>query len=137
MAFRIHDSVVRGEIDNREKGIVRGRIWVHGREEPVTLQLRGNAHPDLAGCVLTFKNPLATSAHPGLDSLNPLQDGTIGDLTASRKVRVFDIPVEQAYDMCKRGEKPPEHMANCLYLEWYSVQNGRIPASKSLSTKRE
>ena len=28
MAFRIHDSVVRGEIDNRLKGIVRGKIWV-------------------------------------------------------------------------------------------------------------
>lgn len=22
--------------------------------------------------------------------------------------------------MCKRGEKPPEHMANSLYLEWFS-----------------
>ena len=28
MAFRIHESVVRGEIDNRVKGIVRGRIWI-------------------------------------------------------------------------------------------------------------
>ena len=28
MAFRIHDSVVRGEVDNRVKGIVRGRIWL-------------------------------------------------------------------------------------------------------------
>ena len=37
MAFRIHDSVVRGEIDNREKGIVRGKIWIHGRAEPVIL----------------------------------------------------------------------------------------------------
>ena len=31
MAFRIHDSVVRGEIDNRVKRIVRGKIWVEGR----------------------------------------------------------------------------------------------------------
>ena len=31
MAFRIHDSVVRGEIDNRVKGMVRGKIWVEGR----------------------------------------------------------------------------------------------------------
>jgi hypothetical protein len=28
--------------------------------------------------------------------------------------------------MCKRGEKPPEHMANCLYLEWFSEANGRV-----------
>ena len=28
--------------------------------------------------------------------------------------------------MCKRKEKPPEHMANCLYLEWFSEANGRV-----------
>ena len=54
MAFRIHDSVVRGEIDNRVKGIVRGKIWVEGRSEPVVLELKGNAWPDLAGCLLSF-----------------------------------------------------------------------------------
>ena len=126
MAFRIHDSVLRGEIDNREKGIVRGKIWVHGRADPVTLELKGNAWPDLAGSLLKFTNPLPLVPHPELDSLNPVQSGTIGDITASRKVRVFDIPTEEAYEMCKRGEKPPEHMANCLYLEWFSEQNGRV-----------
>ncbi|HXT12255.1 MAG TPA: hypothetical protein VN873_11890 [Candidatus Angelobacter sp.] len=72
MAFRIHDSVVRGEIDNREKGIVRGKIWVMGREEPVTLELKGNAWPDLAGCLLKFNNPSELTKHSGLDSLNPM-----------------------------------------------------------------
>ena len=126
MAFRIHDSVVRGEIDNRVKGTVRGKIWVDGRELPVMLELKGNAHPDLAGCHLTFVNPLKRMPHQGLDSLNPIQSGTVGDLTASRKVRVFDVPMPEAYLMCKRGEKPAEHMANCLYLEWFSEQNGRV-----------
>jgi len=126
MAFRIHDSVVRGEIDNRVKGTVRGKIWVEGRAEPVMLELKGNAWPDLAGCLLTFVNPQRRISHPGLDTLHPLQHGTIGDLTASRKVRVFDIPMPEAYLMCKRGEKPPEHMANSLYLEWFSEANGRV-----------
>ena len=126
MAFRIHDSVVRGEIDNRVKGIVRGKIWVEGRAEPVTHELKGNAHPDLAGCLLTFTNPLKRIPYPGLDSLNPLQRGTIGDLTASRKVRVMEIPMPEAYLMKKRGEHVPEHMANSLYLEWFSEQNGRV-----------
>jgi len=126
MAFRIHDSVVRGEIDNREKGIVRGKIWIHGRAEPVILELKGNAWPDLAGCFLKFTNPLKTFAHHHLDSLNPLQRGVIGDITASRKVRVWDVPFEEGYAMSKRGEKPPEHMANSLYLEWFSEYNGRV-----------
>ncbi len=126
MAFRIHDSVVRGEIDNRVKGIVRGKIWVEGRPEPVLLELQGNAHPDLAGCLLTFTNPLARVPHQHLDSLRPLQRGTIGDLTASRKVRVMEIPMPEAYLMKKRGEHVPEHLANCLYLEWFSEANGRV-----------
>ena len=64
MAFRIHDSVVRGEIDNRVKGIVRGKIWVKGRPEPLLIELQGNAWPDLAGCLLTFHNPEKRIAHP-------------------------------------------------------------------------
>ncbi len=126
MAFRIHESVVRGEIDNRVKGVVSGKIWVCGREEPVVLELKGNACLDLAGCLLKFTNPQKLIPHPGLDTLKPIQRGQIGDLTASRKVREFDIPFEEAYALCKSGGKPPEHMANCLYLEWFSEQNGRV-----------
>lgn len=126
MAFRIHDSVVRGEIDNRVKGIVRGKIWVEGRAEPIALELKGNAWPDLAGCLLKFSNSQKRIAHHHLDSLNLVQHGQIGDITASRKVRVMDIPMPDAYLMKKRGEYVPEHMANCLYIEWFSEQNGRV-----------
>ena len=126
MAFRIHESVVRGEIDNRVKGVVRGKIWVEGRADPLTLDLDGNAWPDLAGCLLVFTNPQKRIQHAHLDSLHPIQRGGIGDLTASRKVRVFDVPLDEALRMMDRKEKPPEHMANCLYLEWFSEANGRV-----------
>jgi len=126
MAFRIHESVTRGEIDNRAKGTVRGKIWLVGRAEPIILELKGNAWPDLAGCLLTFTNPREPIAHPHLDSLHAIQRGGIGDLTASRKVRVFDMPLDEALAMIRRKEKPPEHMANCLYLEWFSEANGRV-----------
>jgi hypothetical protein len=126
MAWRIQDSVIRGEIDNRIKGVVRGRLWLHGIVDPIVLELTGNAHADLAGCRLRFVNfsppiPMRSDAE-----FNPLQRGSIGDLTASRKVRVFDIPIAEAFAMIKRGEKPPEHMANSLYLEWFSEANGRV-----------
>jgi hypothetical protein len=126
MAFRIHDWVVRGEIDNRVKGVVRGKIWLAGLARPIVLELKGNAWPDLAGCLLTFTNPQKPIRHPQIDSLNRLQKGRIGDITASRKVRVFDVPLEQALAMIRRKEKPPEHMANSLYLEWFSEANGRV-----------
>jgi hypothetical protein len=108
------------------KGIVRGKIWVEGRDEPVVLELNGNPWPDLAGCLLTFTNPQKRIPQSHLDTLDPLQRGSIGDLTASRKVRVFDVPLPDALDMIHRKEKPPEHMANCLYLEWFSEANGRV-----------
>jgi hypothetical protein len=126
MAFRIHDSVVRGEIDNRVKGMVRGRIWLENHAEPLTLELRGNAHRDLAGCLLTFTNPLDRVVHPNLDRLNPVQRGLTGDVTAARKVRVFDLPLEKALETLKRKEAPSEHLANALYLEWFSEVNGRV-----------
>ncbi len=60
---------------------------MEGRADPVVLELQGNAWSDLAGCLLTFTNPQPRIPHHGLDSLHPVQRGTIGDLTASRKVR--------------------------------------------------
>lgn len=41
-------------------------------------------------------------------------------------MRVFDIPFAGAYALIKAGGKPPEHMANALYLEWYSDLSGRV-----------
>jgi hypothetical protein len=105
MAFRIRDSVVRGEIDNRIKGIISGKIWVEGRDQPVILNLKGNAHPDLAGCLLTFTNCGKRFAHPHLDSLTREQLGVAGDVTASRKARVFEVrlPINRVRKRLLRG----------------------------------
>jgi hypothetical protein len=124
MAWRIHDHVLRGEIDNRTRGRVTGKIWLDGLEDPMVLDLRGDCYPDLAGCHLKFENPAPVPLKTAPPFLK--QNGEVGDITAARKVRVFDIPFEEAYALIKAGGKPPEHMANCLYLEWYSRRNGRV-----------
>lgn len=126
MAWRIHDSVLRGELDNRTRGRVRGRLWIHGVAGPVELDLEGDACADLAGCELHFENPGPTTPLRDAGGLAPVQHGRVGDLTASRKVRVFDVPVEEALRRLREGETPPEHLANCLYLEWFSRENGRM-----------
>jgi hypothetical protein len=117
--------VVRGEIDNRVKGKITGKVWFVGRNEPVLLQLEGNGYRDVAGCLFAFVNPNPQIGDEHTD-LYSRQVGTIGDYTASRKVRAFDIPIDEALAMIRRGEKPPEHWANCLYLEWFSERNGRV-----------
>ena len=107
MAWRIHDSVIRGEIDNRAKGTVRGKLWLDGLSGQATLELAGNACPDLAGCLLKFKNPARTFPLPQKPKFNPLQRGRIGNLSASQKVRVFTVPDAEAFAVIDRGEKPP------------------------------
>jgi len=126
MAWRLHDRVVRGEIDNRQRDHVRGQLWLIGRTEPIALELTGNCWRDLAGCVLKFRNPRPVAAEKEDPDLNAQQEGLVGDITASRKVRVFDLPLEEALRIGREGGTPPEHMANSVYIEWFSEVNGRV-----------
>jgi hypothetical protein len=121
MAWRIEENVIRGEIDNRTSGRVYGKVWLADRSDPLVLELTGNCHKDLAGCRLTFTNPAPKA--DGRITLAANQRGAVGDMTAARKVRVIE---DFDYLAIKRGKKSPEHIANCLYLEWFSEANGRV-----------
>jgi hypothetical protein len=80
----------------------------------------------MAGCLLSFVNNSETVAMRGESSFSRLQEGAVGDMTASRKVRLPGVPIEEFLEMTRRGEKPPERLANSLYLEWFSDANGRV-----------
>jgi hypothetical protein len=124
MAWRIEESVIRGEIDNRVRGRVIGRIWFAERAEPVELALTGNCWRDLAGRRLEFTNP---EPKPGVsESFAARQEGAAGDITASRKVKVPDIPLDQIGEYYAQKKPFPWHWGNSLYLEWFSERNGRV-----------
>ncbi len=124
MALRVDEQVIRGEIDNRERGRVVGRLWILGRAEPVELNLSGDCWRDLAGRKLEFVNPEPKGVcHDGLTSA---QKGVVGDITASRKVKVPDIPLEEVGDYYLAKKPFPWHWGNSLYLEWFSQTNGRV-----------
>lgn len=124
MAWRIDEFLVRGEIDNRARGRVTVRLWFAGRAEPVELDLTGNAWRDLAGRRLVFTNP---RPKPGLPAgFAARQPGTTGDITASRKVKVPEIPLEQIGEYYAARKPWPWHWGNALYLEWFSAANGRV-----------
>jgi len=124
MAWRIDEAVVKGEIDNRVRDRVRGRIWFAGRNDPVVLDLKGNAWRDVAGRVLYFENP--TPKAMDLDGLAEAQDGSVGDITASRKVKVPEIPLDQIGDDYEAKKPWLWRWGNFLYLEWFSQRNGRV-----------
>lgn len=129
MAWRIDESVIRGEIDNRTRGRVTGRIWFEGVAAPVELDLAGNAWRDLAGRKLEFVNPVAVKA-PLLTSTDAgfglRQQGVIGDCTASRRVTVPEVSMDELMERYRQRKPFPWHWGNSLYLEWFSAVNGRV-----------
>jgi len=128
MAWRPNKCIVRGEIDNTAKGRVTGRIWLLGREEPMMLDLIGDAWPDVAGSKISFVNP-RPEAQPEYDEgLRLVQTGSVGDITASQRVKKLLAPEEEWMQAIKeeRLHEIPWVWANALYLEWFSDFNGRM-----------
>ena len=124
MAWRIDEQVVRGELDCRVRGRVTGRFWFVGRDEPVELRLAGTPWRDLAGHLLTFTQ---AAPIPGdLKQLAPVQEGVVGDITASRKVKVPDCTPEELEALYEARKPFPWHWGNALHLEWFSERNGRV-----------
>lgn len=125
MAWRIHDSVVQGVIDNRVRGSVTGQLWLVGRAAPLQLRLRGNACGDLAGCELSFERIQPDTLIA--TSLAMIQEGVVGEITASKKARVPVLPLKGPSGIVAPSQsRPPTRMANVLFLEWYSERNGRV-----------
>jgi hypothetical protein len=124
MAWRIEEHVARGELDCRVRGRVTGRFWWHGQAAPFTLELEGRPWRDLAGCLLRFTNSQARAGDA--TGLVLTQRGVIGDLTASRKIKVPDCSMDELMEYYKRREPFPWHWGNSLYLEWFGEQNGRV-----------
>ncbi len=122
MAWRIDQHVIRGEIQNCIPGRVSGQIWLKGLNKPVELKLKGNCYRDLAGATLVFENPHPVEGdYTGLDIY---QEGVVGDITASKKVK---IPVDPDTTVGAFTDgKIPYVIGNCLYLEWFSERNGRV-----------
>jgi hypothetical protein len=124
MAWRIADYIVRGEIDNRLPGIIKGTLYVEGLREPITLELEGNCDPDLAGRHLTFRN-LMPQAGKDLDGFGRVQCGTTGTMSANRMVRIPTI-TPQELEICLKERKPfPTRWSESLCLEWFGA-NGRV-----------
>ncbi len=128
MAWRFDKMVIRGEIDNTVRGSVTGTLWLLGREQPMTLDLVGDAWPDLAGCKLIFENPNPVPQPQYDEGLAMIQTGSVGDITASQKLKKLLVPEEvwmRALEE-RRFHEVPWVLSNSLYLEWFSDRNGRV-----------
>jgi hypothetical protein len=118
MALRLCSEILHGELENRQPGRTTGILHLVGHKEPLTL--------DLAGHRVVFKNPSPGPAREATSRLVKKHTGRVGDITASRKVKVLDCPLEELSALHMENRPIPHHWANSLYLEWFGDTNGRI-----------
>lgn len=126
MALRINKAIVRGWIDNTTPGETRGGIEILGMQRPIELVLRGNCLRDLAGSRLDFVNPDPQPQPEIIEDTTTVHRGVVGDMTASRRVKFPLIPAEQFEEYIKAKKAIPFDWRNSIYLEWYSLSNGRV-----------
>jgi hypothetical protein len=123
MATCLNKAVVRGEIDNTERGRVRGRVWLAGRDEPVELDLEGNAWRDVAGARVTFINPRPRPQRCAT-TLAAIQRGLVGDITTERQVPCENAEGGRPRRAARGKDSGPWQCA--LSIEWFSKSDGRV-----------
>jgi hypothetical protein len=103
---------------------------LRGREDPWVFHLTGAPAEDLRGRAFEFTapendRPPTEEDRRMAESLHSQQIGATGEMSAARKVRIFDCSTEEFLRRSELGEPPPTRWVNGLYFEWFS-QNGRV-----------
>jgi len=108
MAWRPHEQLIGGELNNSVPGKVTGWLVFVGMDKPVKLDLVGDFHRDIRGTKVRLRNPNPAErdgSEKYLEGFSAVQTGEVGDMTAGL---------------------PPQDYVNYPYFEIYSEQNGRI-----------
>jgi hypothetical protein len=130
MAFRLDDLIIAGFFCHSRQFSFHGRILLRGCEDPILVELTGDPAEDLRGRMFEFEVP--RNDRPPTDedrkrarAFNNQQIGPVGEITAARKQKTLDVPVEEIHHRLEPGDTPSVQERHCLYLEWFS-QNGRV-----------
>jgi len=108
MAWRPHEYLLEGELDNTRPGRVTGWIRFAGMAQPAVFDLKGDFHRDIRGAKLHIRgngranDPEAAKYMKGFAGQ---QTGYAGDITAGLT---------------------PQDYTDYPYIEWYSDENGRV-----------
>ncbi|MFO1490556.1 MAG: hypothetical protein U1F87_06495 [Kiritimatiellia bacterium] len=115
---------MKAEVSNHVRGLVTGRIWLHGREEPIELELSGDAGADIAGCKVLIENPSPeVGERVGLEGR---QVGKLIDCTASHRITIPLISPYEARRLRQEGKPVPCRLDNGFRLSWISPVHGEI-----------
>lgn len=110
MAWRLHDYLIGGTLDNTQPRKVKGWMYFLGLLKPITLDLDGDFHRDIRGASIDFSGYATPEtdlrkAEKYMQSFSVRQTGAVGDITAGLA---------------------PHDYGSSPYVEWYSDQNGRV-----------
>src|SRR5438105_2657378 len=98
MAWRPYSNLISGELDNRIPGKVTGWIQFFRRGMTplqVSFDLAGDFHEDIRGKVIRVRNASPSDYQEleredtYMDGFNPIQRGTVGDMTAGLPLGPF------------------------------------------------
>jgi hypothetical protein len=111
MAWRPHEQLIEGELDNTVPGKVTGWMRFRGLKGRVTFDLNGNFHRDIRGAKVRIEGPgkdwheaTEDSAREYMRGFARKQTGNVGDMTLGG---------------------PPTDYVDYPYIEWYGDRNGR------------
>lgn len=124
MFIRLEDSLVRGELDCRERGQVRGRLWLLGRTDPVELDLVGIPARELGGCSFRIRCEYPPSEQS--PALATPQKGHLLSCTVSGRKKVPAGPERDIQMRLHKRIPHPWTFQNVVHLEWISAQGDRV-----------
>lgn len=137
MTWSVGKYVEHAEIDCRERGRVTGLVWLRGLEGPVRLNLEGSVDEDLDGHCLRFTNPLPETMPENQRGFRLEQRGLIAEMTAARKTKVFDFPVEVLEELGQAKIEPsastPPARKNSLSRNGWTPSKPMPPTSMGRS----
>ena len=107
MAWRVHENLVEGEMDNTTPGRISGTLRFVGRAGEVTLDLAGDMAGDLRGKRIRLNNPAAGERNAALH-----RKGTY--------MRLFRARQHGEVDSIKCLDD------GFLHAAWYDETNGRV-----------
>ena len=104
MAWRPHENLIGGELNNTVPGKVTGWLVFVGMDKPVKLDLVGDFHRDIRGTKVRIRNPNPTQDSDRakyLEGFSPIQTGEVGDMTAGLP------PADYVYIFSENGTIKP------------------------------
>lgn len=122
MAWRLEDYLLEGYFHNVRRNSTTVTLRLRGFDEPLRLELTGDAGPMLQGRAFEFRRRTPPpAAIPDARRLRNMQIGPTGTMVL-RMVKTFRHPLEEVL----AGTAPKDFdWKPCLYLEWFS-QNGHM-----------